>query len=435
MIGFTWRQTGWLIAMVFALFLGRLDTAWPEMNSQAGFPGQSGERLKLITDIEASYAYSDIKDSDSLSGGVMDVLIAGSWKMKENRFLILKYDGGYEKKLDFYSDDYGQRQRTEFQEHTLTPMLRLGVGHATGISVIPSLFYTATLNKDNSSTGWNDGLYNYYDAGAGIDFEFGKTGFGSGNGLLTFGFQYYKRHYPNFVSLLDLATENEDLGRISALDTEKDEKDYAGILAMVEYLWVSGSGFSWNAEYTVLYKKLDDKKVVDLNGSLTDTEQMDHVHTLKFQGTVQLRNNLQAGLTLGANLNKSNQNFWDGMESFTYVDDVATKNYFDHYAYGLQPEISYDFYPAPLMCTTYYLFHKTNYLHRKAKTAAGDYQNQKQRDTEKTFFMELAYIVSDQWRIHANWTNTRSKSNNHDERYYLYDYTLNVYSIGLSFHY
>ena len=37
--------------------------------------------------------------------------------------------------------------------------------------------------------------------------------------------------------------------------------------------------------------------------------------------------------------------------------------------------------------------------------------------------------------MHANWTNTRSDSNNNDERYYLYDYTLNVYSIGLSFHY
>ena len=247
------------------------ETAWPGIDSPTGFQDQTNEHLKLITDIKASYTYSDLKDVDTLSGGIVDVLIAASWKMKNDQFGILKYDGGYAKKLDFYPDDYGQRLRTEYQEHTLTPMLRLGIGHATGVSVIPSLFYAATLNKDTPSTGWKDGLYNYYDAGAGIDFEFGKTGFAGGSGLLSVGLQYYKRHYPNFTSLLDLAVENEDLGLISALDTEKDEKDYRGILPMVEYLWVSNSGFSWNTKYSVLYKKLDDKKVVALNGMLPDT--------------------------------------------------------------------------------------------------------------------------------------------------------------------
>ena len=69
---------------------------------------------------------------------------------------------------------------------------------------------------------------------------------------------------------------------------------------------------------------------------------------------------MQTGLTLGADLNKSNQNFWDGMETYTYSDDVGTKKYFDYYAYNIQPEISYDFSPVPVTLRAYYSFHKTN---------------------------------------------------------------------------
>jgi hypothetical protein len=435
MIRFKYWKSKQMIVMSTLLFVFQSGTAWSDAASAPDRRVYTGDRLKLITEIESSYAYSDLKHSDSLSGGILDCLLAASWKMKEDQFFILKYDGGYEKKLDFYSDGNVPRQRTEYQEHTLTPMLRMGIGHDHDMSVIPSLFYTATLNKDTQSTGWNDGLYNYYDAGAGIDFEFGKAGFGGGNGLLTVGLQYYNRHYPNFISLLDLAAENEDLGLFSALDTEKDEKDYKGILAKIEYLWASETRFSWNTEYSILYKKLDDKKVVDVNGSLTGNDQVDHLHTLSFQFTYNLTRKLQTGLKLGTDINKSNQNFWDGMESYRYEDAVATEKYYDYFSYGVQPEISYHFHPFPLSVNIFYSFHRTRYDHRKANFYGGAYKNEKQRELKKTIFSEISYRFSEKWSIHANWENTRSESNNDDERFYLYDYTLNIYSAGLSFKY
>jgi hypothetical protein len=428
------RFTG-LLAAGLLLFACPAAAVQTSDTSGKDFTENSAKDFMLIADVNASWAYSSLKHSDSLSGGMIDALLAATWKMKEDRFFILKYDGGYEKKLDFYSDDDGLRPRTEFQEHTLTPMLRIGISRAKGISLIPSFFYTATLNKDTQSTDWDDGLYNYYDVGGGIDCEIRNIDFSGGNGILTFGMQYYKRHYPNFVSLLDIAVDNPYLGLVSALDTEKDEKDYGGILARMEYLWVSASSLSWRAEYSVLYKHLDDKKVVDMNGSLTDTNQVDYLHTLTGNIAYDLTRHTHAGLTLAAELNDSNQNFFDGMNNYDYAYHISTRDYYDYYGYGIQPEITYAFSKIPVTLKANYAFHKTRYFHRKARTAEGDYQTRKQKDTLHSFCIGAGYEISDQWHIHADWTNTRSDSNNADERYYLYHYTLDVFSFGISFHY
>ena len=435
MTGFNVRRFSGLILAGILLLICPATAACASYAAIHTVEENTAKDFLLIADINAAYAYSALKHSDSLSGGMIDALLAATWKLKEDRFIILKYDGGYEKKLDFYSDDDGLVPRTEFQEHTLTPMLRIGISRAAGISLIPSLFYTATLNKDTQSTAWDDGLYNYYDVGGGIDCEIRKMDFSGGSGILTFGIQYYKRHYPNFVSLLDIAVDNQYLGLVSALDTEKDEKDYGGILARIEYLWVSPRALSWSTEYSVLYKHLDDKKVVDMNGSLTDTNQVDYLHTLTGKITYDSARHAHAGLTLVAELNDSNQNFFDGRNNFDYAYHISTRDYYDYYGYGIQPEITYTLSPIPITLKANYTFHKTRYFHRKARTAEGDYLSQKQKDTLHSFCIGMGYSLSDQWGIHADWTNTRSDSNNADERYYLYHYTLDIFSFGISFQY
>jgi len=388
---------------------------------------------KFIADIEAFYTYSELKNSDSLSGGSIDALLAASWKIKESSFLIMKYDGGYEKKLDFYSDDIGQRERFEYQEHSFTPMLRLGLGTGSRVSVIPSFFYTESFNKDSKSAGWSKGLYNYNDFGAGIDFEIGKSGFGRGRGSLMFGIQYYKRHYPNFSSLLDLAAENDVIGPYTDLDTEKDEKNYGGILTLIEYLWGSNEGLSWSSEYSYFYKLLDDKKVVDGNGKLTHEKQQDHLHCLNFRLSYFLTENLKAGISFGGSLNRSNQNFYDGMGTYSYLDDVPVPNYYDYNAYDIQPEIMYFFDRFPVAITLSYSFHKTVYGYRKAKNNAGFYTGNNQWETMRKFFLGLEYTISKNWNLAANWNHIISESNNDDESFYMYDYTLNTYALGASY--
>jgi hypothetical protein len=78
------------------------------------------QNSKFIADIEAFYTYSDLKNSDSLSGGSIDALLAASWKIKDASFLIMKYDCGYEKNWIFTRMISG-RERFEYQSTRFNP--------------------------------------------------------------------------------------------------------------------------------------------------------------------------------------------------------------------------------------------------------------------------------------------------------------------------
>jgi hypothetical protein len=67
-----------------------------------------------------------------------------------------------------------------------------------------------------------------------------------------------------------------------------------------------------------------------------------------------------------------------------------------------------------------------------AKNTEGFYTDTHQWETIRTLFLGIEYAVSKSWSLEANWNHVISESNNDDESFYMYDYTLNTYSLGAS---
>ena len=395
--------------------------------------GGLGDRLFFIADVTAFFTESNLNGSGSSEGLNLNGLFAPVYQFNDRTFFILMYDGQYYKKREFYSDDIGQKQRNEFQAHTVQPMVRFDFGERARYSVTPLLFHTATYNKDVDTDSWGDGLYNYRDYGAGVDFDMRRV-YGD-EGAVQVALQYYEREYPNYASLLSLT----GLDLQSGNNAERNEKDYSGILGRIGYRWRKTIGFSWETEYSLLHKMLDDKKVVNSVGVLTSEEQEDYVHS--FDLNLMYNFDIGGGLKLGLDLNgtwyDSNQNYYDGMQTVTPADNTPINDYYDYFSYRIRPNISYTFPLFPLTPSLYYSYYKLEYDERKARLAGGiyPYGTEAHYEEQDEFLLRLRYDLTDNWALLAQWQNVTPRSNNEDQRTYRYEYTINNYSLGVSFKY
>ncbi len=384
------------------------------------------DRFLLLANVDLLGTLSELKGSDSLWGGTARGVITPVYRVADQTYLLMTYDGLYTRKRDFYSDDIGPRERSEFQSHTMTPAMRFDFGNRLRYSLTPSLFHTRTYNKDLETDDWDQGLYNYRDMGGGLDFDVRNLGFRRGAGTLHAGVQYYERHYPNYDSLLDLAI---------GLDTERDAKDYRGVIVRLGYEWVQEAGFSWQVEYSLLYKRLKDKRVVDENGVLTGKKQRDDWHTLELNGWYRFTRNLSLGITLTGGLYRSNQNYYDGQNTLTLADDVFTPGFYDYTSYRVEPFVAYTLPWFPLTATVSHAYENLDYDDRTAKFADGAYKAEEQWEHRHETQAELRYRLGKSWSIVALWRHVKASSNNDDERTYRYDYETDSYSLGISFTY
>lgn len=395
------------------------------------FGGSPWDRWIFIANGDAFLSLSRLKGAGTVGGGSADLLLAPTYKYNDKTFFIFMYDGHYYKKRDFYSDEIGPRERTEFQGHTIQPMLRRDFGPRDRYSLTPSLFLTYTFNKDIDSDKWDDGLYNYRDKGASLQFDIREALVREGKLNLTV--QRYKRRYPNYASLLSLT----GLDLSTGLNVERNEKDYWGLLLKGGYTWEKPLGFSFETQYALLHKDLIDKKVVGADGVLTATGQEDYQHTLdlNFWYTIDIGGGLKLGVDLRGDLKRSNQNYYDGMETIILSDDEFTSDYYDYNRYRIVPNISYTLAFFPITASISYSYQKTRYTDRKAAFTDGSYKSDLQRDVEQAVDVRLSYDFSDHWSVIGQWEHTEARSNYDDERVYRYDYVINTYAIGVAFRY
>jgi len=382
------------------------------------------DQIKLAAKFIAAYNLSDLDGSDQLNGYLFEGLLAPHYKVTDSSRLILMYNGSYSKKREFYSDDIGPQERVEYQSHNITPIYRKNFGDDDRYSITPSFFYTTTYNKDFEDSNWSDGLYNYNDIGVSIDFRDKKLSTGNITGSLKTGLQVYTREYPNYQSLLDLA---------EGLNTEEDERDYLGIAFNVGYDWFNKTGFSFLTEYTLLDKMLKDKKVVDANGVLTGKKQQDYFHSLDVGVWYIFKLGLRLGIDFNTGVYQSNQNYYDGMGTITLDDDVFTPNFYNYFSYMIRPNIAYKLADIPLVSILSYTVMKTDYSDRRAKYSNGQYKTDKQNETNSELLLRLQYELDRHWQLYGQYQRIDNDSNNEDERVYVYDYTVNNYSLGCSY--
>ncbi len=382
------------------------------------------DRILMIGDIQAYGSYSDLQ-GDDLWGGSFYGLVAPGYKIGERMLLIAMYDGQYDRRMELYSDAYGYRSRSEFQRHAISPMLRIDFGDNSRYSLTPAVFYTWTWNKDESQDdSWNKGLYNYRDEGAGLDFIMRQC-LGE-PGELKIGAQYYQRRYPNF----DVQLDTTDGGSYA------DDKNYHGIITKLEYSWSNESGFSWAAAYSLLYKMLDDKKVV--NGTTgvqsLSREQRDYVHEMDVYFWYffdDVAGGLNIGLDFGARMYDSNQNFLKFTGGTSWV---INKDYFDFFSYSIGPNVSYSFELIPLTVSLRYTREWLDYSDRWTRDQVGDLrQNDEQWERSHELLLGLKFELNEKLSLMAQWDHLKSRSNNDDETVYVYDYRVDSVLLGVKY--
>ena len=385
------------------------------------------ERFFHVTNLDAYYNYSKQKGGYSTDGVGGSLIFSPGVRLNEKITFLAIYNGRYRQDLNFYSDLVGPRATDKYQGHTITPTLRINFGENSRYSLAPSFFYTTTKNKDVDGGGWDDGLYNYRDKGGSLDFTMRDLSFGDGNGTLRLGAQSYDRTYPNYTSLLDLAT---------GLGIEEDVRDYDGLLLRAGYTWSKRTGFSWGARYYWLDKDLEDKKVVNSNGVLTGETQSDDLHnlSLSFTYTPENQSRLRLGLDLGFSLYDSNQNYYDGMGTWPQLDDdVFLENFYDFDSYRIQPNISYTFAAIPLTGRLSYAYQKLDYADRLAQDSDGFYKNDEQDENQQLASLSLNYNFSKNTDFYVRWVYLDVESNNDYTDVYQYDHEVNYFYIGITY--
>jgi hypothetical protein len=247
------------------------------------------------------------------------------------------------------------------------------------------------------------------------------------------GAEYYEREYPNFASLISIT----GLDTAAGVATERWEKDYAGYIGRAGYSWIKPLGFSWETEYSLLYKDLDDKKVVNSNGVMTSEQEEAYVHSLdlNFWHTLDIDGGLRLGLDLNGTIYDSNQNFWDERIQGLFSTQKYTSDYYDSFSYRISPNISYTFALLPLTPSISYAYQRTDYSDRQAKFSNGDYKNSDEYQYEQEIEASLRYDFTDNWSIKGLWQTIVARSNNQDERVYRYDYQLDIFAIGVMYKY
>ncbi|MCK5228226.1 MAG: hypothetical protein KAK02_08460, partial [Desulfobulbaceae bacterium] len=387
------------------------------------------DKWSFVGNLNTYSSVSDKKDGGADSGGGINGLLAPGYRINERTLATLMYNGEYHKQLDFYSDNVGTRERTEFQRHAFTSMVRFKFGDRGRYSIRPSLFHAITYNKDADGSDWSDGLYNYRETGAGLDFEINDQNGDEEKSVIKSGIQVYERKYPNFVSLLDLAT---------GIGIERDERDYTGTLVRLGYAKNKRTGLTWSTDYFVLYKDYEDKKVVNFNGVLTNDGQQEYLQNLalNFSYVPELLANLRIGLNIAGARNRSNQNYYDGMGSpLDLTDDVYINHFYDYTSYRVSPSYAYSFEFIPLTVTATYSVRKMEYDDRMAQYADASYKPDKQEEVQEGVSLRVGYDILEKLNIYAQWQYLDTESNNDNRTVYEYDHTVHHYHLGLTYNY
>jgi hypothetical protein len=385
-----------------------------------------GKKVIPIVNLDLLGTYSKIQGHDETWGAIVDALVSPAIKMNDNYYIIPLYNFNYTREQQIIAEEEGGYSVQQTMNHNvyLTNKFRLNDRFVTKLSG----FGTWAYYKETKDEDWSDGLYDYTDVGALLDFEY-EIGALRDKSFDELGLEleYYRREYQNFKSLISLA---------SPTAPEENEKDYDGYKLAVGYLRDSADALSIEALYQPLWKRYVDKLVVGSDGVLiSGDKRKDLQHTLDLNFRYPQTERLTFYLDNQLIINTSNQNFYDSKDTIILSDDEFIDDYYEYTSYMLRPKVSYDIpvkEEKDLTVHLAYAFLDKQYDDRKAQSSSGAYTNDEQEDKFHTFSLGLSYPLTEKVKAIALFDYTIAKSNMEYEKYYRYNYDLMSVACGIS---
>lgn len=376
--------------------------------------------------LDAFGTYSHPNKGDDVWGVIIDGSISPAMKYDDNLYIIPLYNGSYERQKFFLQTEEGGLSYNEVQHHDLSATAKYLVTKKAILS--PTIFGGWDLNVETNDEHWGKGLYDYRELGSGCDFDYLVYDEHKSQLLLTNGAKWYFRHYPNYHSLISLATVTAP---------EKDEKDYNGVEMYTGWKYSNLKNMSINLKYYLLLKYFTDKKVIDADGVLENKKRQEYRNSIKADVLYApvADKGFQYNCSAEFICNIGNQNFYDSRGTLTLTDDVFTPKYYDYLGFEVHPQISYIFKHnkrTNAIISGGYDFMMRSYLHRKAQEVNGAYTSKTEMDYEHIFTANIAIPFNK----HISWVTrydyTIDQSNMDFEQYYTYSYKMHRVLTGIS---
>lgn len=382
--------------------------------------------ILVMGNYKALGVYSDSDKGSPLWGYDFSGSLAPTVKLNDSQHLIPLYSGSIKRMRQYIVQEEGTLLYNTSQLHNISVALRTRhdpewVSRVTGIA-------TWSLLKETRDEDFGKGLYDYRDFGAGFDLRQKLPIDETREHDYSWGIQYYRRTYPNFKSLISLAT-------VTAPET--DEKDFDGIKASFGVEEISASGISWELKPSALFKFFTDKKLMEDDGVLSESaKRRDYVISADLNGDLPLEKDrwvLSADNSL--TYNHSNLDFYDSRGTLVLSDDVFTKDYYAYLSLFTYPYITY-YHPLGkgrnFTVRGGYSFLYRHYPGRKVQELDGAYTDSKERDYEHALHLSTLFPISKELSWVSYFDYTWEKSNQKYERYYWYNYNVYQVQTGIS---
>ncbi|MCK4518808.1 MAG: hypothetical protein KAU12_01690 [Candidatus Omnitrophica bacterium] len=385
-----------------------------------------GKKVIPIINLDALGTYSKIQGYNATEGALIDLLISPAVKITDKHYLIPLYNFNYNRSRQIIAEDEGGHliQETMIHNAYFTNKLQLTDNLVNKVSLFGSWAYY----KETADEKWSEGLYDYIDVGGIVDFEYvlgnPKDKIYKEAGL---EFEYYRREYSNFKSLISLALPTAP---------ETDEKDFDGYKATLSYLRDNPDDLSFEASYQPLFKNYNDKLIIGSDGVLeSGNKREDNQHAFNLNFTYPVNKRLKVSLDNELVINRSNQNFYDSMDTVILSDDAFLPDYYDYNSFKIKPKVTYDIAikkEKDLTVQLSYAYLDKRYTDRKAQSSAGPYTGSDEEDEFHTFSLGLSYPLTETIKAVAMFDYTIAESNMEYEKYYRYNYDLMSIACGIS---
>ena len=420
-------KNGWVkIAAPLALLLSLCSAYAAEVENieKAEIPAGLEKAIELkkegefkiipLVDITALGTFSKVSGGSELGGVNTKGSIAPVLRFDEKNYLIPLYYGSYNRERQVVVEEEGGRVYNEVMDHNLT----LEYKHIMDEQIIFRIDGLTRLHYvKEEGYKWSKGLYDYEDLGVGGSIEYFLLKTSAEKRSVSIGGEFYQRLYPNYKSLISLATVTAP---------EADEKDYLGYRPVLKYKYASNK-LNCAFLYSPLYKDYQDKKVIDSNGVLMDEEREDWFHYTNLNLSYLLEGTpIALGLGITGILVDSNQNYYDSKGTVTLGDDIFTSNYYSFKSLNLNPRLTYihkiEGKKNPATFTLGYAFLIRDYDDRKAQEVGGVYTTDTQLDKSHTISLQAVYPLTQQVSIVGTGNYTKATSNMDYQTYYRYKY-------------